>query len=159
MMDGKPYLIITGIFFGIAAILHVFRLSFQMPIQFGEWDLPHWISGVGIAITAALCIWAFLRQAVRRDPHFVTRRHSLTQQACRPQNQTVLCFCSQHSLFQFFSLRRSRCARTIGSSPRPGPSCSSTARTRPPGSTAKAALLARGRSRTARSWLSPARLT
>ena len=55
----KAYLLISGIIFGLVAILHLVRLVRQMPVQLGGWAFPMRLSWGGLVAAAILCIWAF----------------------------------------------------------------------------------------------------
>lgn len=59
-MKAKAYLIITGILFGIIAVVHLLRLIYQWPVQIGLVNMPVWASCAGLLIAAVLCVWAFL---------------------------------------------------------------------------------------------------
>jgi hypothetical protein len=53
------YLVISGIIFGLVAILHLVRLVRKATVQFGSKVIPMWISWGGLVVAAALCAWAF----------------------------------------------------------------------------------------------------
>jgi len=55
----KNYLVISGVLFGLVALVHVLRLVLHWPAQIAGWDVPFWVSGIGILVPGALCIWAF----------------------------------------------------------------------------------------------------
>ena len=55
----KPYHIITGILFGIVALVHLFRLINQWPLTLGPWSVSMSISWIGLIVTGCLCIWSF----------------------------------------------------------------------------------------------------
>lgn len=60
MCSMKNYaLFIAGIVFGIVALAHLSRLIFQFPLIIGTHLLPLWVNGIGLAISAGLCIWMF----------------------------------------------------------------------------------------------------
>lgn len=54
----RNYLLISGIVFGIVALVHADRLIEKWPIQLGSWNVPMWISVVGLIGTGALSYWA-----------------------------------------------------------------------------------------------------
>jgi ABC-type lipoprotein release transport system permease subunit len=54
------YLLISGIIFGLVAILHLVRLVRQLPAQLGSKVLPMWISWGGLVFATVLCVWAFV---------------------------------------------------------------------------------------------------
>jgi hypothetical protein len=56
----KSYLIVTGVLFGVIAIVHLLRLIYGWPAQIGGWNMPLWLSWVGVLIASALCAWSLL---------------------------------------------------------------------------------------------------
>lgn len=50
----KTVLGINVAFFSIIALLHLLRLIFRWPAQIGTWNLPVWLSGVGLVIAVVL---------------------------------------------------------------------------------------------------------
>jgi hypothetical protein len=62
----RTYLVVSGLLFGAVALLHLLRLIYGWPVQIGAEVVPMWISAIGLAVTGALCIWAFaLARGVR----------------------------------------------------------------------------------------------
>jgi hypothetical protein len=57
-MRVNAYLTITGILFGIMAIVHVLRLLTGWPAMLGEWQVPTGFSVSGALIGTALCVWS-----------------------------------------------------------------------------------------------------
>jgi branched-subunit amino acid transport protein len=57
-MGTKSYLIVTGVIFGVIAVVHLLRLIYGWPAQIGEWTMPLWLSWVGVLIAGALCAWS-----------------------------------------------------------------------------------------------------
>jgi hypothetical protein len=60
----RAYLRISGVIFGIVALVHVARLAYGWPAEVAGWAVPLWVSWAGMVVAGALCIWAF-RLAVR----------------------------------------------------------------------------------------------
>jgi hypothetical protein len=58
-MNVKPYLIVTGILFGLQTVGQFIRVVGQIPIQIVSLNIPVSLSAVGFVITLLLCIWAF----------------------------------------------------------------------------------------------------
>jgi len=58
-MNTKPYLIISGIIFGLIALGHALRLIFRWSVTFQGRPLPLWTSGVAFVIGVILCLWAY----------------------------------------------------------------------------------------------------
>ncbi|MEW5924358.1 MAG: hypothetical protein AB1746_10255 [Candidatus Zixiibacteriota bacterium] len=58
-MARKMYLTISGIIFGLVALLHLGRLVYGWEVQFGGLTIPFWLSWGGFFAAGILCIWAF----------------------------------------------------------------------------------------------------
>ena len=58
-MKDKPYLIVTGVLFGLITIGQLARLTYQIPVQIGEINVPLWPSLIAVVLAFALCVWAF----------------------------------------------------------------------------------------------------
>ena len=56
----QVYLLISGIIFGLVAILHLVRLIWKVSVQFGSKVLPMRISWGGLVAATVLCVWAFV---------------------------------------------------------------------------------------------------
>jgi hypothetical protein len=54
----RPYLLVSGVIFGIVAILHVVRLINGWRFDLGPWSIPLWMSWGGTLVPAILCAWA-----------------------------------------------------------------------------------------------------
>ncbi len=59
MMNDKPYLIVTGVLFGLITIGQLMRLTYQIPVQIGMWSVPLWPSLIAVVLAFGLFIWAF----------------------------------------------------------------------------------------------------
>ena len=55
----RAYIQITGIFFGLIALVHAVRLMLEWPAQVAGWAVPAWVSWAAILVAGALCAWAF----------------------------------------------------------------------------------------------------
>ena len=55
----RGYLRISGVIFGVIALLHAVRLLLDWPAQVAGWAVPLWISWVAILATGTLSFWAF----------------------------------------------------------------------------------------------------
>ena len=55
----RAYIQITGVIFGLIALIHAERLILDWPAQVAGWVVPIWISWVAILVAGALCAWAF----------------------------------------------------------------------------------------------------
>jgi hypothetical protein len=54
----RAYLQITALIFGVVAGAHALRLGLNWSVMIAGWDVPPWISGIGVALTGTLCAWA-----------------------------------------------------------------------------------------------------
>ncbi len=54
----KIYLLISGVIFGLVAILHLVRLARKAPVQMGSKAIPMWVSWGGLVVATILCVWA-----------------------------------------------------------------------------------------------------
>jgi hypothetical protein len=59
LMCLSAYLVVSGIIFGLVAVLHLVRLVRKMPVQLGGWAFPMRLSWGGLVVAAILCAWAF----------------------------------------------------------------------------------------------------
>jgi len=55
----KPYHLVSGIIFGLVALMHLLRLINQWPLILGPWSAPMSISWIGLIVTGCLSIWSF----------------------------------------------------------------------------------------------------
>jgi hypothetical protein len=58
-MGTRPYLVVSGLIFGVVAALHLLRVVNQWAFQVGPWSLPLSVSWLGTLVPALLCVWAF----------------------------------------------------------------------------------------------------
>ena len=58
-MERSGYRTISGVVFGLIALLHGIRAALQVPAQLGSTSIPVWVSWVAVAVAGALCVWAF----------------------------------------------------------------------------------------------------
>ena len=54
----RPYLQITGLLFGLIAVVPLLRLVRHWPIQLADYSVPVWASWIGLAIAGGLSLWA-----------------------------------------------------------------------------------------------------
>jgi len=64
----RRYEWVSGVFFGLLAIVQLARLLFRWPVQVASVSVPLWISALAVVIAGALAIWAF-RTASTLPPH------------------------------------------------------------------------------------------
>ena len=53
------YVVVSGVLFGMMAVVQAVRARNQWPLHVGGIDVPVWVSWVAVAITGSLCVWAF----------------------------------------------------------------------------------------------------
>ena len=58
-MKPKAYLMVSGTLFALVASLHLLRIVFNWQAVIGGWTVPMWLSWIGLAVTATLCVWAY----------------------------------------------------------------------------------------------------
>lgn len=58
-MRNRPYVVVSGIIFGVVAVLHLLRVVNDWKFELGPWSLPMWFSWFGMVGPAILCAWAF----------------------------------------------------------------------------------------------------
>ncbi|MFQ5511832.1 MAG: hypothetical protein ACE5EO_08285 [Candidatus Krumholzibacteriia bacterium] len=49
----------TGGIFGLVAAAHLARLINRWPVQVAGYDIPEWISWLGLGLAGSLSVWAF----------------------------------------------------------------------------------------------------
>jgi hypothetical protein len=58
-MKPKTYILITDTLLTVVTILHATRAVFHWPVQIGTWNLPMWMSIVGMLVTGTLASIGF----------------------------------------------------------------------------------------------------
>ena len=53
------YRLISGIVFGVVAIIQIIRAIGEWPVQIGPYAVPVWFSWVAFVLAGALCVTAF----------------------------------------------------------------------------------------------------
>ena len=53
------YVVVSGVLFGVVAVLQAVRALYQWPVQIAGFDVPMWASWVAVVVAGALCVWAF----------------------------------------------------------------------------------------------------
>ena len=56
------YRLVSGIVFGIVAIIQLVRAFSEWPVQIGPYAVPVAFSWIAFVVAGALCIWAFRPQ-------------------------------------------------------------------------------------------------
>jgi len=57
-MGHKTYLVISGAIFGLVAVGHILRVTFNWSFAIGGWSAPMTASWIALFGAAALCAWA-----------------------------------------------------------------------------------------------------
>lgn len=55
----SKYAVVSGVVFGVVAVLQAVRALYQWPVQIGGVDLPVWASWIAVVVAGGLCAWAF----------------------------------------------------------------------------------------------------
>jgi hypothetical protein len=55
----RNYCITSGIVFTLVALVHLWRVVLDFPLQVGAWGVPRSLSGWGAVVAAVLAVWAF----------------------------------------------------------------------------------------------------
>jgi len=57
-MQGN-YARVSGVVFGVVALVQALRLFERWPVQVGPFAVPMWFSWIALLVAGGLCIWAF----------------------------------------------------------------------------------------------------
>jgi len=55
----SKYAVVSGVLFGVVAVLQAVRALNQWPVHVGTLEIPVWVSWVAMVVTGSLCAWAF----------------------------------------------------------------------------------------------------
>ena len=55
----NKYVVVSGVVFGVVAVLHVVRALNQWPVHVGTFEIPVWASWIGMVGAGGFCAWAF----------------------------------------------------------------------------------------------------
>jgi hypothetical protein len=55
----SKYVVVSGVIFGVVAVLQAVRALYQWPVQIAGFNVPLWASWVAVVVAGALCVWAF----------------------------------------------------------------------------------------------------
>jgi hypothetical protein len=58
----NTYATVSGIVFGLVAVLQAVRAFNQWPVQIGPISVPVWFSWLALIVAGSLCVWAFRSQ-------------------------------------------------------------------------------------------------
>ncbi len=55
----SKYAVVSGVVFGIVAVIQAVRCLNQWPVHVGALEVPVWASWVAMVVAGSLCVWAF----------------------------------------------------------------------------------------------------
>ena len=55
----RTYAVVSGLIFGLIALLQAARAVAELPVRVGSTDIPVFASWIAAILAGALCIWAF----------------------------------------------------------------------------------------------------
>lgn len=55
----NKYALVSGVFFGVVAVLQAVRALYQWPVHIGTCEIPVWFSWIAMVVAGGLCVWAF----------------------------------------------------------------------------------------------------
>jgi hypothetical protein len=58
MTTQHAFLIVSGVIFGVVALIHALRLVLHWQVKIDQREIPMWISVGGLIIATGLCFWA-----------------------------------------------------------------------------------------------------
>ncbi|MDQ6636037.1 MAG: hypothetical protein M3Z10_14895 [Gemmatimonadota bacterium] len=63
----RTYEKVSGLLFGLLAIVQLVRLLFRWPVQVASVSVPLWVSALAVVIAGALALWAFRASSTLRE--------------------------------------------------------------------------------------------
>lgn len=54
----RAYLWVSGVVFGVVALVHVLRIAYAWPVQIAGLTVPVEVSWIGLIVAGGLCVWA-----------------------------------------------------------------------------------------------------
>ena len=55
----RNYAVVSGVIFGLVALLQAARAVAGVPVRVGSYDVPVFASWIAALVAAGLCVWAF----------------------------------------------------------------------------------------------------
>jgi len=55
----RTYAVVSGLIFGLVALLQAARAVADLPVRVGSYDVPVFASWIAAVVAGALCVWAF----------------------------------------------------------------------------------------------------
>jgi uncharacterized membrane protein len=59
MSEQTAFVLVSGIIFGVVAMIHAVRLALRLRVRVDSRELPMWFSVLGLVVSAGLAAWAF----------------------------------------------------------------------------------------------------
>ena len=56
----SKYLVVSGVIFGVIALLQAVRVLYQWPVLIADVDVPLWVSVAAAAVAGGMSVWAFM---------------------------------------------------------------------------------------------------
>jgi hypothetical protein len=57
MTSQYAFFIVSGVIFGLVALVHALRLALHWQVKIDQREIPMWISVGGLVIATGLCFW------------------------------------------------------------------------------------------------------
>jgi uncharacterized membrane protein len=61
----SKYAAVSGVLFGVVAVLQAVRALYQWPVHIGGVDVPVWGSWIAAVVAGGFCTWAFQSRGKR----------------------------------------------------------------------------------------------
>jgi len=58
-MKKQTFFALTSFIFALVALMHVFRLVYSWPAVMGSWNIPIWVSMIGVVVAGFLSYSAY----------------------------------------------------------------------------------------------------
>jgi hypothetical protein len=58
MTNQQAFLLISGIIFGLVAVVHALRLALRWQVNINQREIPMALSVRGLIVASGLCVWA-----------------------------------------------------------------------------------------------------
>jgi hypothetical protein len=55
----STYALVSGVIFGVVAVIQAIRAFNEWPVQVGPFAVPLWFSWIALIVAGSLCVWAF----------------------------------------------------------------------------------------------------
>ena len=72
-MPQQLYFLVTGVIFALIALVHLLRIVLGWPASVGGWEVPMWLSWLGLVVTGFLAL-----SGLARWQHQYSKRRGLS---------------------------------------------------------------------------------